>query len=111
MWRTAIANHKILNKERNDPGYWSQNIIDATECLKLPNDYAHFYAYLCQSPSAFNIKNPIIGKTLGDLDFIPDVPPYPDNQYIEVFENGTDRTILVKNRPETNSCKDDEKTE
>ena len=111
MWRKAISNHKKLNKERTDPSFWSDNIIDATKCLTEQNDWAHFYAYLCQSPYAFDIENPVIGKTLGDLESIPDVPPYPDNQYTEIHENGTDRVIYVKTRPETNLCDDDEKVE
>ena len=106
MWRTAIHNHKTLMKERTDASYWSDNIVDATTCLKKDEDWKKFYLYLCNSPSFFNHADPKVVTTLGELEQEPRVPDYAPNQVLEVIKNGTDRHILV-----TTISNDDEKKE
>lgn len=109
MWKTAIDNHKKLVKARPDPSFWSSNIIDATNCLTDSKDWKIFYSYLTQGPRFFNIENPVIGPTIGDIQ-IPDIPDYLPNQSVEVFQNGSDQIIYVKTiQSETDS--DDEKVE
>ena len=105
MWRKAIENHKILMKERTDASYWSDNIVDATECLENDEDWKKFYMYLCNSPTFFNIDNPRVGLTLGELKQEPQVPPYASNQIVEVVKNGSDVHMEVSTKFE----EDDEK--
>ena len=95
MWRKAIHNHKTLMKERTDTSYWSDNIVDATACLKEDEDWKKFYLYLCNSPTFFNNGDPKVVQTLGELEIEPTVPDYQSNQRVEVIENGSDRHILV----------------
>ena len=64
-WRLAIKRHKYLMKERVDPSFWSDNIIDATQCLgnDPSQDWKVFYSYLTQSPIFFDpekAKNEIL---------------------------------------------------
>ena len=111
MWRTAIKNHKLLMEERTDASFWSDNIIDATKCIVDTEDWKKFYLYLCQSPVFFNRENPEIVQTLGDLEHLPQVPPYGPDQEVEIVENGTDRIIIVKNVSRESPESDDEKVE
>ena len=107
MWRTAIQNHKALMKERTDASYWSDNIVDASACLKKEEDWKKFYLYLCNSPAFFNSADPQVVQTLGELEVEPRVPDYPSNQNVEIIENGSDRHVLVSNVTDAES--DDEK--
>ena len=106
MWRKAIENHKKLMGARTDVSYWSDNIVDATECLEKDEDWKKFYLYLCNSPTFFNIDNPRVGPTLGELQEEPQVPPYASNQTVKIVKNGTDRHVEVSTSP---GEEDDEK--
>ena len=108
MWRKAIENHKTLMKERTDSSFWSDNIIDATACLKEEDDWKKFYLYLTNSPVFFDKENPTVVPTLGELSIQPTVPKYQSNQHVEVVENGSDRYITVSTIVD-GSSDDDEK--
>ena len=105
-WKKAIENHKILMKERTDPGFWADNIIESTYDLKTEKDWKIFYLYLTQSPKFFNKDNPVDTQTVGELDHIPVIPPYQDNQTVECIQNGNVQYIMVNTIPEN---LDDEK--
>ena len=40
----AVAKHQKLSYERDDPGYWGQNIIDSYQLLETKRDITLFYA-------------------------------------------------------------------
>ena len=111
MWRTAIKNHKILIKERNDASFWSDNIIDSTACLVEEDDWKKFYLYLCQSPQFFNHDNPQLVETLGEMENLPEVPAYGANQRVEIVENGPIDRIITVITVESETESDDEKLE
>ena len=105
-WKKAIQNHKILMNERPDIGYWSDNIIDSCCDVKEEDDWKKFYLYLTQSPTFFDKENPVIVQTLGQLDEVPVIPAYQDNQTVEYIQNGDVQYIMVDTKTENS---DDEK--
>ena len=94
-WEQAIRNHKILLRERPDVSYWSDNIIDSTHNLSEPADWQKFYLYLTQSPRFFDKTQPVVGPTLGQLEHVPEIPDYDENQEVECVQNGDVTFIMV----------------
>ena len=107
-WRVAIKNHRILMKERADIAFWSENIIDATAHLTEDIDWKKFYLYLTQSPRFFNEEDPQIVETLGELETLPTIPDYREDQDVEIVHNGPCEQYIMVNTKIENS--DDEKT-
>ena len=98
-WRLAIKRHKYLMKERVDPSFWSDNIIDASEHLSNDDDWKKFYLYLTNSPIFFNEENPTVVQTLGELDTVPIIPAYEENQEVKIIKNGPcERYVMVNTR-------------
>ena len=108
LWKKAIENHKKLMKARPDPSFWSDNIIDATQCLgnDPSQDWKVFYSYLTQSPIFFDPEKAKNAISLGDLDVIPPIPDYDEGTTFECFKNGNEYTIIVK--PKRDDQKDEE---
>lgn len=111
LWEKAIENHKKLVTARPDPSFWSDNIIEATECLgdKASSDWKVFYSYLCESPVFFNPEKAKTVQSLGDMDVMPPIPDYPEGTTFECHKNGTEYTIIVQPKREVEEESDDEK--
>ena len=111
-YEVAIARVKKLFKERNDPGWWSDNIIDASRDIPADakQDWALFYRYIT-GPQTFdpNAQFP----TLDDLtDPLPGIPRYEDCMEVIEYKNGPGETFIhVKRKDLPATLEDDEKTE
>ena len=88
-------------KERSDSSFWSDNIIDATMHLTHDDDWKKFYLYLTNAPLFFNEENPTVVETLGELENVPIIPAYRDDQEVTITKNGPcDRYVFVNTRSE-----------
>ena len=106
-WAKAIAQHKLLNKERTGTEWWSSNIVDSSRELTEKRDWALFYSYLA-NPQTFDPT--ILPVTLDDLHVIPDqIEKYPSELREERIQNGNVTHINIV-RVE-NSSSDDEKVQ
>ena len=111
LWEKAIENHKKLVTARPDPSFWADNIIEATRCLgnTASTDWKVFYSYLCESPIFFDAEKAKTVQSIGDLDVIPPIPDYPEGTTFECYQNGTEYTIIVQPKRESDDDSDDEK--
>ena len=101
MWQTAIEIHKKLLKQRPDPSFWSDNIIDASSILKKPEDWRIFYMYLTDGVK-FNADE--TRETVCQLEELTVIPDYLPNQRVREVANGPNETYIV-----VETCSSDEK--
>ena len=99
----AVDLHEKLRFERDDPGYWSQNIIDASKLLVTKRDWTLFYAYLAQGKD-FDREREYV--TMEDVILDPRPELHPDIEEI-YYHNGEETTIHVRRKRDV----DDEKIE
>ena len=106
----AIAFYEQLCEKRPGAAWWAENIVEASKTLTSHNNHANFYTYLAD-PEHFAYRPNI--KTLQDLneqelrriDSELQELCVADQRTV-VYENGTDRTLLITNG---NEIPDDEK--
>ena len=63
-YEIAIDRVKKLFKDRSDPGFWADNIIEASRDLTSKHDWSRFYSYIT-NPTTYNPNETIV--TLDDL--------------------------------------------
>ena len=94
-WKDAIDKLTELFKKNTSPDCWADNLIKASKNLKAPRDWTLFYSYIT-NPREFD-ANKII-KTIGEMQELPEIPPYEDCLEVHEFKNGPmETTIHVKN--------------
>ena len=112
MWKEAIEKLKKLIKEHRTPEVCADNLLKARSYLRDPEDWKKFYSYIT-NPKGFDPDKTF--ETLGDLEKIPDIPPYEDCFEINEYRNGPLETkIHVRNKnfyKKTEDFDDDEKKE
>ena len=100
----AVELHEKLRFDRDDPAYWSQNIIDASQLLVTKRDWTLFYAYLAQGKDFDREKEYV---TMEDVKLDERPPLHPDLEEI-YYKNGTETIIHVRRKI---TIEDDEKKE
>ena len=79
--------------------------MDASRALQRDEDWYQFYAYLTSPRGAFDSTKARV-KTLGDLEELPKIEPYPPGYTVETHRNGPEEIITIVNHT---PCEDDEK--
>ena len=105
----SIEFFKEIIKKGSDPGFWAENIFDCEKLASSPQEQKHFYAYLT-NPNGYDFETVEQTETLGDLEKrgeLPEDEPADERQTAEVFQNGNDYKIFVRNVVDDE--KDDEK--
>ena len=106
-YEIAIERVKRLFRERSDPGFWSDNIIQASRDLETKHDWSRFYSYIT-NPRTYDPAAQIV--TLDDMiDPLPAIPAYEDCFEVKEYKNGPLETIIHVRRKD--SQEDDEKKE
>ena len=108
-YEVAIERVKRLFRERSDPGWWADNIQEASRDIPLDSkyDWSRFYSYIT-NPSGFNERT--VFPTLDDLtEKLTEIPKYEDCLEVVEYPNGPGETVIhVKRKTEES---DDEKKE
>ena len=96
----SIEKYKELCSIRTNPSFWADNIIQAEKCCQSEKEARHFYMYVL-NPKTYNADSVTNSTTLGDLEkenrLVDDRKPLPSQLQETIYENGTDRFIVVKN--------------
>jgi hypothetical protein len=109
MGFASIEHYKKLCQTRSDLGFWAENIFDCEKLASSPQEQKHFYAYLT-NPNGYDFETVEQTETLGDLEKrgeLPECEPADERQIAEVYKNGNDYKIYVRNVVDDE--KDDEK--
>ena len=69
--------------------------------IGLSTNTKKFYLYLTNAPRFFNEENPTVVETLGELENVPIIPAYRDDQEVTITKNGPcERYVFVNTRSE-----------
>ena len=111
----AVERLEKLNKERPDPSFWCQNIIDAHALCKTERDYQVFQLFMTSPADKFDVSRldepgfQTIGQAIDNMTpeeqdrvIIHDYPPHMEEI---ITQNGNQ--IIIDVRHKSNS--DDEK--
>ena len=100
----SIECFRKLQKKRADLAFWAENIMEAEDLCENNRERKHFYAYIT-NPHCYNFDLVEKQETLGDLEERGELvyEPADPRQTAEVFQNGTEVKIYVRNN------EDDEK--
>ena len=100
----SIECFRKLQKKRADLAFWAENIMEAEDLCESNRERKHFYAYIT-NPHSYDYLRVEKQETLGDLEERGELvyEPADPRQKAEVFQNGTEVKIYVRNN------EDDEK--
>ena len=92
--RKAIDTVDKLFKERSQPEWWADNIIEAGKHVKSANSWTKFYAYL-SNPGKFDpdVEMETIGDSLDNME----LEPLPAQLEEIRVQNGVETFIHVRN--------------
>jgi hypothetical protein len=98
MYR-SLKKYDNLLKQRPDPSYWADNIIDAESVCESEEERRHFMTYI-MNPRKYNADDMKHVVTLGDLEkagkLVDDIKPYPVGMMTESYVNGGEVILIVK---------------
>ena len=100
--QAAIRETRDLFKRRGTAGDWARNLIEGSRRLKTKKEWTKYYAYLA-NPEGFDPNREYAVVKPEDMT----IEPYPEEQVVTEFKNGTETIVHVKNRVRS---QDDEKT-
>jgi hypothetical protein len=107
----SIKKFKKLSKSRNNPRFWADNIIDSELLCESDEERKHFYQFI-MNPKKYDADEVKNGNTLGDLEkeglLVDEIEKYPVGFMTDVYTNGNETLLFVKNE-QTREEGDDEK--
>jgi hypothetical protein len=95
-------------KSRADLSFWAENIMECEALCRGAHEQKHFYAYIT-NPYTYDYEAVEKTETMGDVekrgelwDYENEMFQADDRQEAEVFKNGMELKIFVRNKDEKN---------
>jgi hypothetical protein len=110
----SITQFKNLMKTRSDLSFWAENIMECEGLCGSTHEQKHFYAYIT-NPHVYDYEVVEKTETMGDVEkrgelwtYENEAFQYDDRQVAEVFKNGIELKIFVRNATveEDEKCSD-----
>jgi hypothetical protein len=111
----SITRFQKLMKTRADLSFWAENIMECEALCVDNHELKHFFAYIT-NPHLYDYETVEKSETMGDLEKRgelltneAEVFENDDRQEAEVFKNGIELKIFVRNKPGVVEEEHDEK--